>query len=89
MRTKPVQRAVLHVPGQQAAAGAVLVHQQVERQVFDEELGAVLQALLIERVQDGVTGPVGRSTGALRHLLSVSDGLTAERTLVDLAFVGA
>jgi len=40
-------------------------------------------------VQDGVTGAVGRGTGALRHLLAEIDGLAAEGTLVDLAFICA
>jgi hypothetical protein len=45
----------------------------------------VLQALLIERVQDGLTGPIGSRAGALGHLLAVLDGLTAERSLIDPA----
>jgi hypothetical protein len=65
--TKAVQRPILHVPGKDAAAGAVLIHQQVERSVM-------LQALLVERLQDGVAGSIGRCTGALRHLLSILDG---------------
>jgi microcompartment protein CcmL/EutN len=52
MGAEVMQRAILHVPGQQAAAGAVLVHQQIERQIFDEKRGAVPQALLVERMQD-------------------------------------
>jgi hypothetical protein len=79
-----VQGPIFHVPGEQAAAGAVL-HQQIERQIFDEELGVVLQALLIQRMQDGVTRPVCRGAGALCHRLPVLDGLTAERALIDPA----
>ena len=62
---------------------------QIERKIFDEELGVVLQALLVERVQDGVAGSVGRCTGALRHLLAIVDGLAAKGTLIDPAVVGA
>ena len=59
-----VDGAVFQVPGHHAAAGAVLVHDQVEREIFDEELDVVLQALLVERVQDGVAGAVGGGAGA-------------------------
>ena len=89
MGTEVMQRAIFHVPGQQTAASAVLVHQKIERQIFDEELGAVLDALLVERVQDGMTGPVGRSTGALRHLFSVFQGLAAKGPLIDQPILGA
>ena len=40
-------RAVFQVPGHHAAADAFLVQDQVEREILDEELGVVLQALLI------------------------------------------
>ena len=83
-----MQRPVVHIPCQQAAAGAVIVHQEIERQIFDEKHRVVLQALLVERVQDGVSGAVGRCTGALRHLLAVADGLAAERALIDFPLLG-
>ena len=62
-----VDGAVLQAPGDHAAAGAVLVHDQVEGEIFDEELDVVLQALLIQRVQDGVAGAVGGGAGAHRR----------------------
>ena len=65
MRAEAVQRAVLEVPRHDAAAGALLVHDQVEREILDEELGIVAQALLIERVDDRVAGAVGGGAGAL------------------------
>src|ERR1700743_267615 len=89
MRAEAMQRTILEIPGQEATADAVIVHQQVEREVFDEEYRVVPQALLIERVQDGVAGAVSGSAGALCHLLAAIDGLSAERSLVDLAFGGA
>jgi len=49
----------------------------------------VFQALLVERVQDGVAGSVGRRTGALRHLLSVTYGLAAKGTLIDFTVLDA
>ncbi len=72
------------------AAAFAVVHDQVEREIFDEEVGVVAQALLVERVQHRVAGAVGGGAGALRggafaHVL----GHAAERALVDLAFVGA
>jgi hypothetical protein len=59
------------IPGQHAAAGAVGIHDQVDREVFDEELRVVLERLLIERVQDRVTGPVRGRAGPLRRALAV------------------
>ena len=38
-----VQRAVVEVPGQHALARAVFVHDQIEGEIFDEELGFVAQ----------------------------------------------
>ena len=83
-------RAVFQVPGGDAAADAVLVHDQVEGEVFDEELHVVLQALLVERVQDGVAGAVGGSAGAVgRRAVAELRHVAAERALVDLAGLGA
>ena len=82
-------RAVVEVPGHDAAAGALLVHDQVEGEILDEELGVVLQRLLVERVQDGVAGAVGGGAGALRDALAELGGHAAERALVDLALGGA
>ncbi len=47
---EPVDRPVFETPGEHAATGAVLVHQQVDREILDEEARLVLQALLVERV---------------------------------------
>jgi hypothetical protein len=41
------------------------IHDEVEREIFDEEFGLVLQRLLVKRVQDGVAGAVGGGAGAL------------------------
>jgi hypothetical protein len=88
MGTKAMQRPILQVPGQHPSAGAVLVHQQIERNIFDEEVCSVLETLLIERVQNGMTGSVGRCTSALRQLFSILEGLAPERALIDLAILG-
>jgi hypothetical protein len=42
-----VNRPVLQTPGQEAMAGAVLVDQQVNREILDKEARLVLQALLV------------------------------------------
>ena len=87
--TEQVQGALGHVQRQHAAAGAVGVHDQVEREVFDEELRVVCQRLLVQRMQDRVAGAVGGGAGALGDALAVVGGHAAERALVDLALVGA
>ncbi len=83
---KPVDRTVFEAPGEQAPADAVVVHQQIEREVFDEEPRFVLQALLIERVQDRVARAVSRGAGPVGHVaLGVLGRMPAEPPLVDLA----
>jgi len=69
--------------------GAGVIHDQIQREVFDEKLGVVLERLLIKRVQDGVAGAVGGGAGALGGALAVIGGHAAKRTLIDLAFFGA
>jgi len=83
-----MDRAVIEAPGNDAgAAAAVIRHDEVEREILDEEFRVVAQRLAIERVQDGVAGTVGGGAGAL-HRRSLAEILhvAAERALVDLAF---
>ncbi len=87
MCAETVQGAGIQVPGNHAAALA-LIHQQVDGEIFDEELCVLLQRLLVERVQDRVAGPVSRRTGALGGALAELGGHAAECALVDLAFLG-
>ena len=84
-----VQGAVVEVPGEHSAAGAVVVGEQVDREVLDEELGIVPEALLVEGVQDGVTGAVRRRAGPLGGAFPEVGGHPAERALVDAAVLGA
>ncbi len=85
-----VQRAIGHVQRQHAAAGPFFIEDQVQREVLDHEARVVLQRLLVQGVQHGVTGTVGRRAGALRRrALAVLGGHAAERALVDLALFGA
>ena len=85
-----MQRAVIELERDHAAAMAVLVHDQVDGEVLDEELGVVAQRLAIERVEHGVAGAVGRGAGALgRRAVAEIGGHAAEGALVDLAVLGA
>ena len=90
LRAEPVDAAVLQAPRHDAAAHAFIVHDQVEREVFDEELHVVAQALLVQRVQHGMPGSVGRGAGAQRgRTVAVFRHVAAERTLVDPPVLGA
>ena len=85
-----MQRAVLQAQRDDAAAGAVLIHDQVDGEILDEELGRVAQRLAVERVQHGVAGAVGGGAGALcRRPLAEVGGHAAERALIDAPVLGA
>ena len=86
---EPVQGTVIEVPGKDAPTGAVVVHEEVERDVFDEEFRVVAQALLVERVQDGVTGAIRRGAGSLGRAFAEVGRHSAERALVDPPVLGA
>src|SRR3546814_504658 len=80
-----MDRTVLHAERDHTPAYAIF-HDEIEREIFDEEIGVVFQALLIKRVQHGVAGAVGSGAGALRsrsraHILHHA----AEGALIDLA----
>ena len=53
-------------------------HDEIEREIFDKELGAVAEALLVEGVQQRVPGAVGSGTGAFRQPLAPLHGVAAE-----------
>ena len=81
-----VNRAILQAPGEQAAAAAILVHQQVNGEIFDEEARLVLQALLVERMQNRVAGAVGGGAGAISHVaLCIFGRVPAKSALIDHA----
>src|SRR6185312_7313849 len=82
-----VQGAVFQRPGDDAPARAFL-HDQVDREILDEELDIVLEALLIERVQEGMTGFVGGSASAHRWRFAEILHMAAEWPLVDAAIFG-
>ena len=85
-----VELAVGDAVGHHAGGSATLVwlaalEEQVNDLVLVEELDAVLDALLVERLQDHVAGPVGREAGAADGRLAEVAGVAAEPALVDLA----
>ena len=84
-----MDRAVVEIDGDDAAAAAVVVHDQVDGEIFDEELGRMAQRLAVHGVQHGVAGAVGGGAGALRGALAVMGGHAAERALIDLAVFAA
>ena len=61
------------------------VHQHVQDVELVVELDVVLHALLVQGLQDHVTGAVGRVAGAAHGGLAVVAGVPAEPPLVDLA----
>ena len=84
-----MQRAVVELERDDAAADALVVHDQVDGEELDVEFGGVAQRLAVHRVQHGVAGAVGGGAGALRLALAVVHRHAAERALVDLAVLGA
>ena len=87
VRAEDVQLAVGDAVGHDAPRDRVrpAVEQQVDDVVLVEELDAVLDALLVERLQDHVAGPVGGEARAADRRLAVVAGVAAEPALVDLA----
>ena len=67
------------------AARLAAIDQQVDDVVLVEELDAVLDALLVERLQDHVPGSVGREAGSPHGRLAEVARVAAESALVDLA----
>ena len=86
---KTMQRAVVELQRDHAAAGALVVHDQVDGEELDVEFGRMAQRLAVHGVQHGVAGAVGGGAGALRLALAVVQRHAAERALVDLAVLGA
>src|SRR5271167_4186727 len=87
---KTMQCAVIEVPRHHPTADALIVHDQVEREVFDEKFRIVAQGLLVERVDDRVAGPVGGGTGVFgRVALTVIPHVAAKGPLVNPPVLGA
>ena len=84
VRAEAMQLALGHVERDDAAARAVL-HDEIDREVLDEERRLVPDRLLVQRVQHRVAGAIRRGAGALRDALAEVRRHAAERTLVDPA----
>ena len=89
LRAEAMQRAVVELQRDHAAAGALVVHDQVDGEELDVEFRGVAQRLAVHGVQHGVAGAVGGGAGALRLALAVVQRHAAERPLIDLAVLGA
>ena len=88
--TEAVDRAVVELQADHAAAAALVVHDQVERKELDEEFRAIAQRLAIERVQHRVAGAIGGRASALcRRPFAEVGGHAAEGPLIDHAALGA
>src|SRR5580692_4871763 len=70
-------------------AGAILVHQQVDCEILDKETRLVLEALLVERVQDRVAGAVRGGAGTIGHVaLGIFGRVPAKAALIDRPGLG-
>ena len=85
MYTSPVS---ISMRGHAEHLAAGVAH-QVERHPLDEELRVGAHVALVQRMQHGVAGAVGRAAGALHRALAEILRVTAERTLVHGAVVVA
>jgi hypothetical protein len=77
-----MQLAGGHLEGHHAPALAIL-HHEVDGEEFDEEVGLVLQRLLVQRVQHGVAGAICRRAGALCGALAEIGRHSTEGPLVN------
>ena len=88
LRLEDVQLAGRELVGDDAGGlldAVDLAHDQVEHVELVEEVDAVLDAVLVQRLQDHVAGAVGRVAGAAHGGLAVVGRVAAEAALVDLA----
>src|SRR5262249_60167950 len=69
-----VDRAVVELDGDDSAAAALFVQDQIDGEELDEEFGGVTQRLAVHRVQHGMARAVGGGTSALGGALAVMRG---------------
>jgi hypothetical protein len=78
-----VDRAVFEAHRDHAPTGAIF-HDQIDGEIFDEEVRRVFQALLIQRVEHRMAGAVGGGASALhRRAFAHVLHMAAERPLVN------
>src|ERR1700689_5738569 len=86
LSAEPMDRTVIQLEADDAAHRALGVSDEIDREIFNEELALRPQRLTIHSLQDGVAGAVGGGAGALRDALAIVGRHAAEWALVDLAF---
>ena len=84
-----MNNAGIELPRKHALAFAFVRHDEIKREMLDEEFRVLLHRLAVKRVQDGVAGAVGGGAGALDLSLAVILGHAAKGALIDFAFFGA
>src|ERR1700740_1202977 len=82
VRTEAVDFSFRHVERHYTAARAVL-HDEIDREVLDEERRGMTDRLLVKGVEHRVTGTVRRRARSLRNSLAEMCGHTTERSLVN------
>lgn len=82
-----VKSTVFHVQRDNTNTFAIL-HDEIQREVFNEEVRVVSEGLAVERVQEGVSGTIGGGSATVRlTTLSEIQRLTTKSALVDLALL--
>ncbi len=85
-----MDRAVVELQADDAAHRALRVDDEIDREIFDEELRVVTQRLPIERMQHRMAGAVGGGASALRRRpLAIVGRHAAEGALIDASILGA
>lgn len=81
-----MQRPILQRERDHTAAFTVF-HQQIEGEILDEVVAIVAQRLAVKCMEQRMTGPVGHATTSMSlAAFAELEGLTAEGTLIDLAW---
>ena len=88
MAAKPMQGAIVHTIGDNAAALAVF-HDQIYGEILNKELRIVFERLLIQRMQHCMTRSICGGAGALRRTLAKMGRHPAKGPLINLALLGA
>jgi len=82
-----VNCAVFHADGHATDAVTFVVHDQISCEVLDEVGCVVVKRSSVKSVKERVTGSVGDAAASMSlATFAVFERLTAERSLVDLAF---
>ncbi len=89
MCPEPVDAAILKGERHDPPAGSVF-HDQIEGEIFDEELRRMTQRLAIERMQHGMSRAIGGRAGALGWWsLAIARRHAAEGTLINFSLFRA